>query len=216
MSSILFSSACMHSNLRVHLPSAPRCVFRPVRLAGGWWLVLIWYEKKCCWLVTCDWFVLREKYCWPLARKQGSRLFVAEATYRSSLPMQLEHAIFQSYPSGYTRPYTLWTWPTEGSQEFHIAHYSFDSLLERQTRTDQLKPTWTFPLHFRVRFHDTTWRSDSASRSTFPFHQSTVHTLHVFLLPACLSLSTASTGRNFPLKKSTGTKKNSPQPDPSR
>jgi hypothetical protein len=38
------------------------CLFR-------WWLLLICSEKKCYWLVASGSFILREKYCWPVADK---------------------------------------------------------------------------------------------------------------------------------------------------
>jgi hypothetical protein len=43
----------------------------PVRLAGGWWLVLICSERKV--LVAGGWFVPREKYCWLVADKPSEQ-----------------------------------------------------------------------------------------------------------------------------------------------
>jgi hypothetical protein len=45
---------------------------RLVRLAGGWWLVLIYSERKVL-LADYWWFVLREKYCWLMADKPNER-----------------------------------------------------------------------------------------------------------------------------------------------
>jgi hypothetical protein len=47
----------------------------PVRLAGGWLLVLICFvlRGKYCWLVAGGWFVLREKYCWLVADKPNEQ-----------------------------------------------------------------------------------------------------------------------------------------------
>jgi hypothetical protein len=63
----------------VHLLISPKhCVKQkvinqPVRLAGCWWLVLICFERKYCWLVAGGWFVLREKYCWLVADKPSEQ-----------------------------------------------------------------------------------------------------------------------------------------------
>jgi hypothetical protein len=46
-----------------------RCLAQPIRLAGGWWLVLICLREKYCWLIAGGWFVLREKYWWLVADK---------------------------------------------------------------------------------------------------------------------------------------------------
>jgi hypothetical protein len=40
-------------------------------LAGCWWLVLIFFERKD--LLAGCWFVLREKYCWLVADKPSEQ-----------------------------------------------------------------------------------------------------------------------------------------------
>jgi hypothetical protein len=44
---------------------------QPVRLAGGWRLVLVCSERKV--QLTGDWFVLREKYCWLIRHHKALR-----------------------------------------------------------------------------------------------------------------------------------------------
>jgi hypothetical protein len=48
-------------------------ISQPVRLAHGWWLVLIFLREKYCCLIASGWFVLREKYCWLVADKPSKQ-----------------------------------------------------------------------------------------------------------------------------------------------
>jgi hypothetical protein len=56
---------------------------QPVRLAGGWWLMLIVLREKYCWLIVGGWFVLREKYCWLAVDKLSEQ---AEGCHFLRLP----------------------------------------------------------------------------------------------------------------------------------
>jgi hypothetical protein len=51
----------------VKYPLALQTMRRPIRLVGGWWLVLI------CWLIAGGWFVVREKYYWLVADKPNEQ-----------------------------------------------------------------------------------------------------------------------------------------------
>jgi hypothetical protein len=48
-------SSPQHKSAPAHGKQLSACLF-------GWWLVLVYWERKYCWLVGNGWFIMREKY----------------------------------------------------------------------------------------------------------------------------------------------------------